>query len=208
MTAQPKQEITEQAYLALERSSAQKHEYFDGEIFAMSGGTASHNLISGNAFASLHTQLRGTGCRVLNSDMRLKVVATGLNTYPDVTVVCGNFQFIDERRDTITNPIVIIEVLSPSTERYDRGMKFQNYRTIATLQEYILIAQDKHQIEHFIRQENGLWLFEEARDLGGSIALPSVHCMLTLSDVYDGVDLQQDPTSMPRDVPPENSQPL
>jgi Uma2 family endonuclease len=203
MTAQPRRGITEQAYLALERSSLQKHEYVDGEIFAMSGGTASHNLISGNAFASLHTQLRGTGCRVLNSDMRLKVMATGLNTYPDVTVVCGNFQFVDERRDTITNPIVIIEVLSPSTERYDRGMKFQNYRTIATLQEYILIAQDEHQIEHYVRQESGQWIFEEAKDVAETITLPSVRCVLSVGDIYDGVDLQRDPTSMPRDILPE-----
>ncbi|MEI6778437.1 MAG: Uma2 family endonuclease [Chloroflexales bacterium] len=203
MIAQPKNSMTEQAYLALERSGSYKHEYFDGEIFAMSGGTASHNLISGNAFASLHTQLRGTGCRVFNSDMRLKVVATGLNTYPDVTIVCGNFQFADESRDTIINPMVIIEVLSPSTERYDRGMKFQNYRMIATLQEYILIAQDKHQIEHYVRQESGQWIFEEAKEFTDTITLPSVRCVLPMSDVYDGVDVEQEPTRMPRDIPHE-----
>ncbi len=207
MTAQPKQYITEQVYLAFERSSTRKHEYFDGEIVAMSGGTVAHNLISGNMFASLHTQLRGAGCRAFTSDLRLKVMATGLHTYPDVTVVCGHFQFVDESRDTLMNPVVIIEVLSPSTERYDRGMKFQNYRTIATLQEYILIAQDKPQIEHYVRQASGRWIFEEAQEVTELITLPSIHCRLAMSDVYDGVDFQQEPTRIPSDIPPDDSQP-
>lgn len=201
MTAQPKKYITEQEYLAFERVHIKKHEYFDGEIFAMTGGTITHNLLAGNTFASLHRQLRGKGCRVLNSDMRIKVTTTGLNTYPDITVVCGQILFLDERRDTITNPAVIIEVLSPSTERYDRGMKFQNYRTIASLCDYVLIAQDKQHIEHYIRQENGQWLFEEATTLQGTIALTAVDGVLSLADIYDGVDIEPEKAKITRDIP-------
>ncbi len=190
MSAQPKPYLTEEAYLATERASLQKHAYIDGEVFALAGGTVAHNLISGNVFAALHAQLRGTGCRVFSSDMRLKVMPSGLNTYPDVMVVCRPFQFVDDRRDTLTNPSVIIEVLSPSTERYDRGMKFQHYRSIATLQEYVLIAQDKHQMEHYVRQANGQWMFEEVPAFTPMLILPSVGGTLTLAEVYDGVEVQ------------------
>src|SRR5262249_9988400 len=143
MTAQPKPYITEAEYLELERASASKHEYLAGEIFAMTGASEQHNLIASNVTATLHRQRRGRSCRVYPSDMRIKVTQTGLNTYPDITVVCGPPEFTDPtKRDTLINPMVIIEILSPSTERYDRGLKFQNYRTIPSLQEYILIAQD------------------------------------------------------------------
>jgi Uma2 family endonuclease len=136
MTAQPKPYMTEAEYLDLERVSLSKHEYFAGNVFAMTGASEQHNLIASNVTAALHHQLRGRSCRIYPSDMRIKVVQTGLNTYPDLTIICGPPQFTDPiKRDTLINPTVIIEILSPSTERYDRGLKFQNYRTIASLQE-------------------------------------------------------------------------
>ena len=203
MIAQPKPALSEEAYLASERISSIKHEYYNGHIYAMSGGKEPHNLIAGNTLASLHSQLRRKPCRVYPSHMRVKVLRTGLNTYPDIVVICGQPQFTDAIRDTITNPAIIIEILSPSTERYDRGMKFQNYRTIDTLQDYILIAQDHHHIEHYIRQQNGQWLLEEVTNLDEEIHIQSIECMLRLDDVYEKVDLDQSNTDLPRDIPPE-----
>lgn len=203
MTARPNQSISETEYLASERVSPLKHEYYHGHIYAMTGGKEPHNLIAGNTLASLHSQLRRKTCRVYPSDMRVKVLRTGLNTYPDVVVVCGQPQFTDAIHDTITNPTIIIEVLSPSTERYDRGMKFQNYRTIETLNDYILIAQERHHIEHYIRQQNDQWLLQEVTSLDGGIHIQSIDCTLQLEDVYEKVDLDQDTTDMLRDTPPE-----
>ena len=199
MTPQPKRYITEEAYSELERVSTIKHEYYQGEVYAMTGGTENHNLLGGNIHATLHTQLRRRPCKVYNSDQRIKVLATGLHTYPDVTVVCGEAQFIDRPHLTLVNPTVIVEVLSPSTERYDRGMKFQHYRTITTLQEYILISQDQHRIEHYTRQESGVWLLSEAIGLETQITLRSIDCVLTLEDVYEKVEFEDDDEGLPRD---------
>lgn len=202
MSAQPKPYITEAEYLARERASAGKHEYFDGEIFAMTGASEPHNLIASNVTASLHRQLRGRACRIYPSDMRLKVMETGLNTYPDLTIVCGPSQFTDPiKRDTLTNPTVIIEILSPSTERYDRGLKFQNYRTIASLQDYLLIAQDTARIERYTRQESNQWIFTEAIGLDSSLSIASLGATLDLADVYEQVDLPSSPEpSIPGDT--------
>jgi Uma2 family endonuclease len=188
MTAQPKSSITEDVYLEQERRGTIKHEYYNGKVYAMSGASEQHNLIAMNVAASLHTQLRGRSCRAYPSDMRLKVVKTGLNTYPDFTIVCGQSEFTDPtKRDTLTNPSVIVEILSPSTERYDRGMKFQHYRTIETLKEYILISQDKHHIEKFTRQENNEWVLTEAIGLEAAMPITSIQGTLTLHDVYEQV---------------------
>jgi Uma2 family endonuclease len=205
MTAQPKRYITEEEYIEFEAASARKHEYYQGEVFALTGGTEPHNLLSGNAYASLHAQLRRRPCRVYNSDQRVKVLTTGLHTYPDVTIVCGQSQFIESSRLTITNPTVIIEVLSPSTERYDRGMKFQHYRTIPSFQDYILIAQDEHRIEHFTRQENGIWLLYEAIGITAQIVIRSIECVLTVEDVYEKVELAHGKTGITRESAKEES---
>lgn len=190
MTAQPKSYTTEAEYVERERISTEKHEYYDGEIFAMSGASESHNLIASNVNATLYTQLRGRGCRIYPSDMRIKVMRTGLNTYPDITLVCGKPEFTDmAKRDTLVNPTVIIEILSPSTERYDRGVKFQNYRTIETLKEYILIAQDKCHIERYTRHETNMWILTEAVGIESSLMLSSINCILSLTDTYELVDL-------------------
>ena len=197
--AQPKRQTTEQAFLDFERGSTRKHEYFAGDVFAMAGGTITHNLIASNTLASLHGQVRGTACRVINSDMRVKIMATGLQTYPDVIILCGQPVFLDDSQDAIVNPTIVIEVLSPSTERYDRGMKSQHYRTIETLQEYLLISQDKYHIEHYRRQENGQWLFNEAIGIDARLEIPSVTCVLVFKDVYDTVNLTSEDSISTRD---------
>lgn len=204
MTAQPKRYVTEEEYKVFEAASPRKHEYYQGEIFAMTGGTEPHNLLAGNAHASLHAQLRRRPCRVYNSDQRVKVMATGLHTYPDITVVCGQPQFLEPARLTITNPTVIIEVLSPSTERYDRGAKFQQYRTIPSLQDYILIVQDDYRMEHYMRHESGIWHLYEAVGLTAQIVLRSIDCVLTVEDVYEKVEFAQDETGIPRETRPED----
>jgi Uma2 family endonuclease len=203
MTAQPKRYITEQEYIEFERASAIKHEYYDGHTYAMTGASISHNLIAGNTLASLHGQLRRKPCQIFSSDMRVKVRQTGLNTYPDLVIICGEPQFTDDVLDTLINPLVLIEILSPSTERYDRGMKFQNYRTIETLQDYILIAQDHYHIEYYTRQNDGQWLFQEAIGLDSHIAIQSIECTLTLEDVYEKVTSAAGNQRISREIPPE-----
>jgi Uma2 family endonuclease len=199
MTAQLHQYTTEEEYLALERSSPTKHEYYAGRIYAMTGAKEPHNLISGNLVATFHSQLRRKPCRVYSSDMRVKILKTGLNTYPDVAIICGQPQFTDTVRDTITNPIVLIEILSASTERYDRGMKFEHYRTIDTLRDYILVAQDHCHIEHFARQEGGLWIFQEATDISTELYISSIECAVKLEDVYEKVDFEEGPPEITRE---------
>jgi Uma2 family endonuclease len=181
-----KTHVTSEEYLKFERTSEEKHEYYAGEIFAMSGASENHNLIVGNLIAGFHSQLRQKPCKIYPSDMRVKIRSSGLYTYPDVTVVCGTPEFEDNNFDTLLNPTVIIEVLSPSTEAYDRGKKFQHYRTIHSLQDYILIAQDSTRIDHFTLRENE-WIFSDANSLDGVITLPSIDCTLHLSDVYEKV---------------------
>lgn len=189
MTAKPNPLITVEAYLTQERYGNSKNEYFAGDVFAMAGGSESHNLIAGNTFASLHAQLRHRPCRVYPSDMRIKVRRTVLYTYPDISIVCGLPQFDDDHRDTLLNPTVIIEVLSPSTESYDRGKKFQNYRLIPSLQEYLLISQDACRLEHYVRQSDHHWLLSEVSDLNDSVDMPSVECHLAVSDVYEKIEI-------------------
>ena len=203
MTASPQRPpLSEEEYLALERAGSVKHEYLAGAIFAMSGASKAHNLIASNVNASLHAQLRGRGCRVYPSNMRLKVLATGLHTYPDLTVVCGPPEFANPaRRDTLVNPVVIVEILSPSTERYDRGEKFQHYRTIPTLREYLLIVQDRPRIELYLRQADGLWLLAEAVGVEASLTLPALQAALRLADVYEQVELPALPPFRPYEPP-------
>jgi Uma2 family endonuclease len=194
MSIAPKRIWTEAEYLAFERSSEQKHEFLNGEIFAMAGAKENHNLIVTNVIASLHSQVRNRPCRVYPSDLRIKSTATGLYTYPDVVVVCDTPQFEDDERDTLLNPTVIIEVLSSSTEAYDRGKKFQHYRTIKPVQEYVLISQEKALIELYVRQSKQ-WILTFADTLDSVIKLPSIDCTLALSDVYEKVTFDSDEVS-------------
>jgi len=174
-------------YLAYERTSDQRHEYIDGKIYALAGASANHNLIVGNTLASLHAQLRKRSCIVYPSDMRVKVSRTGLYTYPDISVVCGEPQFEDEHQDTLLNPTFIVEVLSPSTETYDRGKKFQHYRTLDSLREYLLIAQDGYRVEHYVRQADNQWLLSDVNRADSTLTLPSIQCTLLVSDMYEKV---------------------
>lgn len=189
MAAEPKPTYSETEYLMLERASNAKHEYYDGEIFAMVGASEAHNLIVTSTVFSLYGQLRARPCRIYSSDMRVRVSATGLYTYPDLIVVCGESQFTDDTFETLANPTVIAEVLSDSTERYDRGKKFQHYRALASLCEYLLIAQDAAHIEHFVRQDDGSWRLTEADGTAATLALPMIDCALPLAEVYEKVTL-------------------
>ena len=202
MTAQPIPTLSEEDYLVYERASTIRHEYYRGRIYAMTGAKEPHNLIAGNTIATLHSQLRRKPCRVYPSDMRIKVLRTGLNTYPDVVIVCGQPQFTDAIHDTLTNPTIIVEILSTSTECYDRGLKFENYRAIETLRDYLLIAQDHYHVEHYARQVSGQWLLTEATQLEDAIDLQSIECTLRLEDVYEKVEIERDDGDFPREIPP------
>lgn len=188
MTAQPRSYLTSEEYLALERAGDVRHEYVAGAVYAMAGGSARHNRIAGSAYAALYAQLRRRNCTIYPSDMRVRVIQTGLYTYPDITIVCGNEQFEDAKEDTLLNPTIIIEILSPSTEKYDRGKKFQHYRTILSLREYVLIAQDDYHIERFVRQSDNTWVFSEATSREDKIDLTSIQCVLLLEEVYEKVE--------------------
>jgi len=192
MAAVLKPHVTAADYLAAERAGKTKHEYVAGQVYAMAGASERHNLVAGNTFASLHAQLRRRSCNVYPSDMRVKTRAMGLYTYPDLSVVCGTPQFEDERRDTLLNPTVIVEVLSPTTENYDRGRKFQHYRTMPSLVEYVLIAQDALHVEHYARQADGRWLLAEADGPDGVIQLAAIGCELALADVYEKVEFEDE----------------
>jgi len=188
MQQEPIPLISETEYLEGERLSEIKHEYYQGEIFAMAGVSERHNLIVMNVIGELRYQLKGKPCRPYPGDMRLKIEETGLYTYPDVMAVCGERQFGDEKQDTLLNPDVIIEVLSDSTESYDRGNKFQNYRRIASLKEYVMISQKQRKIEKYARSHDGRWILSETDENHPAIFLESIGCELELSEIYDKVD--------------------
>ncbi|MBZ0279322.1 MAG: Uma2 family endonuclease [Anaerolineae bacterium] len=189
--ALPKQVWTEAEYLAFERTSDTRHEYHQGEIFEMVGASLNHNRIVMNTSGSLFNQLLQRPCEIFSNDMRLKIPATRLYTYPDIVAVCGEPQLADDEMDILLNPVLIIEVLSPSTETYDRGKKFQDYRTILTLQEYLLVAQDAHRVERFLRQPNGEWLLTDAIGLDAVLDLPSIGCSLALADIYQKIVFEE-----------------
>jgi Uma2 family endonuclease len=189
MSSQAQKHYTPEEYLALERQAQCKSEYYAGEIFAMAGASRWHNLIVTNVLRELSLQLKGRPCTTYPSDMRVKVSPTGLYTYPDVTVVCGEAQFEDNQQDTLLNPTLIVEVLSESTEAYDRGGKFAHFRKLTSLMEYVLITQTKPHIEHYVRQPDNRWLLSEVDSLPHAIHLPSIDCHLALAEVYDKVDI-------------------
>ncbi len=184
MSALPQRRVTVEEYLSLERQNQDRHEYLDGEIFAMGGASWNHGLLVGNVFASLHAQLQGGSCFVQTSDLRVRIPATDLFTYPDVVVVCGEPQFDDSELDTLLNPTLIVEVLSKSTEDYDRGRKFAHYRTVDSLAEYVLLAQDKVHAERFTRQAKNRWQLWETDSRDECLALAAVECELKLREIY------------------------
>ncbi len=198
MTAQPAIQYTPHEYLAIERQNEFKSEYWQGEIFAMAGASEAHNLIALNVGAELRAQLKGKPCRVYPSDMRVRIPRTPSYRYPDAIVVCGKPEFEDDKRDTLLNPTVIVEVLSPSTELYDRGAKFREYRTIDSLQEYLLLSQDKALIERYVRQEQTrFWTLSEVAGLDESLELHAVACRLDLAEVYEHVEFPETSEAVP-----------
>jgi Uma2 family endonuclease len=175
-------------YLAFERGTDARHEYLDGHVYAMAGESIEHSRICVNVAGELRARLKGRPCEVLSPNMKVVTSPSGLFSYPDVVVICGEPQFYDERRDILTNSTVVFEVLSPSTEAYDRGEKFLRYRTqIATLREYVLVSQHRPLVEHYVRQPDGSWSYSSAGDLSESIDLPSIDCHLPLSEIYDRI---------------------
>jgi Uma2 family endonuclease len=182
MTAAPAGKPTPDDYLRAERSASQRHEYFGGEIFAMAGATERHDTITANVTTALGTALRGGACRPHTSDLRIHIPATGLYTYSDGLVVCGA-QFTDPTRDTLVNPAVLFEVLSDSTEGYDRGRKFDNYRSIPSLLDYVLVSQHEVLVEHFVRQSDGTWNLRVLR-AGEILRLTGVPVEIPVDDLY------------------------
>lgn len=178
-------------YVEFERHADEKHEYFDGEIFAMVGGSAWHSLIGGNVIGECREALKPKDCQVYTSDMRV-FCPSGLGTYPDCSIVCGPPEYLDDaRKDTLLNPIVIFEVLSPTTEAYDRGKKFAHYETLASLKEYVLLSQDQVRIEHFARQPRaGQWLRTLVDDVVGTLQLPSLDITLSVAGLYAKVTFE------------------
>lgn len=189
MSSQPNTYISPEEYLRIERQSEIRSEYLNGEIFAMVGASREHNLIVANITRELTQQLKGKPCELYPNDMRVRIPATGLYTYPDVVVVCGEPVFEDKHVDTLLNPTLIIEVLSESTESYDRGRKFRHYQTVGSIVEYLLVTQDEYRVERFLRQPDANWLYSDARSPKGSLELVSIQCRLTLQEVYDKVVL-------------------
>ena len=184
---QPAPRLSEVEYLAIERRAEFKSEFFDGEMFAMAGGTLEHSLIATNLARELGNRLRGTPCIPFNSDLRIKIEATGLLTYPDISVICGAPRFAEDTADTAVNPSVLVEVLSESTEAYDRGKKFEHYSQIPTLREYLLVSQTEPRIEQFLRQADERWLWTAANGTDSKLEIPSLGISITLSEVFANV---------------------
>lgn len=180
--------VTPEEYLAAERLSETRSEYLDGGVFPMPGASLNHVQIAFNLGAELNLQLRSRPCRVLGMDLKVRMPDSRKFFYPDVVVVCDAPQFHDDRKDVILNPVLVVEVLSKSTEAFDRGAKFQAYRTVESLKEYLLVSQEKPLIEQYIRDEGGEWRYKTADGLASSLTLPSINCTLNLVAVYDKVD--------------------
>lgn len=181
--------LTSQEYLQLERASPVKHEFHAGQMYAMAGASRNHNRITLNTAAALLAELADSPCEVYSHDLRVKGELLDSYYYPDVVVACGNQQFEDGRQDTLLNPRVIFEVLSPSTEAYDRGAKFEQYREIESLRDYLLVSQENHHVDHFSRGGDGRWVLTDARGLDARIVLQSIGCELPLSRIYARVEI-------------------
>ena len=200
MALQPQALLSPKEYLAIERQAACKSEYVAGETFAMAGASRRHNLIVANIIRILGNQLLESPCNVYPSDMRLKIPRTGRYTYPDIAVACAEEQFEDEHRDTLLNLVAIIEVLSESTEAYDRGKKFEDYQCLESLVEYILIAQDHYSVERYARQDQRTWIYSVFQSREDMVALSTIGCQLVLQDVYAKIDMQlSTPTTIERE---------
>jgi Uma2 family endonuclease len=186
--AQEQRYYSPEEYLEMEVTSAERHEYIDGQIIPMTGGTPDHNQIAGNFYAVLNFSLKHQPYRAFVTDQRLWILNRRIHTYPDVMVVKTPLEYEEGRQDTLINPIMIAEVLSKSTKSYDRDEKFAAYRTIPNFQEYILIDQYKMHVEQYVKTENNKWIFSEYEDGDVLLSLSSIPCQVLLADIYDKVD--------------------
>jgi Uma2 family endonuclease len=194
MTAQPVPQLTFEDWLALERTTEDRRsEFVAGEVFAMTGATEAHNLIVANVIAGLHAQLKGKPCRVYPSDLKVRIEADDVGAYPDVMAICGERAFYDERRDIVTNPTLIVEVLSASSEAYDRGDKFAHYRRLPSFNTYLLLAQERMQAELFVRQPDNTWLLTAFSDATDRIGLAAIGAEVLLGELYDKVEFAPTP---------------
>jgi Uma2 family endonuclease len=190
MAVQTKTYIAPEKYLEIERKTETKSEYYNGEMFAMGGASRQHAMIALNIGGELRSLLRDRPCSVYSTDLRVKI-PSGLHTYPDVLVVCGEHRFVDEHEDTLLNPTVIVEVLSPSTQAYDRGRKFEHYRSLESLKEYILVDQTLPHVEQYVRQPDNKWLLTVFNGMDKAVDLPSIVCRLPLAEVYHKVEFDR-----------------
>jgi Uma2 family endonuclease len=181
--------LTPEEYLEHERKAEYKSEYLRGEVFAMAGASPLHALIVTNLVREFSQALRSRSCNVYSSDLRVRVPPTGLFTYPDVVVVCGAAEFADDQDDTLANPTLIVEVLSESTQNYDRGQKFQHYRTLPSLREYLTVGQDAVHIEQWTRQPDGRWLLTESSDPAAELVFDSIGVRIGIATLYEKVEL-------------------
>jgi Uma2 family endonuclease len=189
MSRQAKTYVTPDEYLAIERRSEFKSEYIDGEIFAMTGASRKHNYAAGNIYSALRRELREKPCDVFISDMRVRIPAANVYTYPDVVAACGEPEFEDAEVDTLVNPTLIVEVSSKSTVTYDREAKFEYYRTIPSLIEYLLVSQNNRHVTQYVRQADGRWLLADIRGAEARVELSSVGCALALAEIYERVEM-------------------
>ncbi|HJQ31566.1 MAG TPA: Uma2 family endonuclease [Pyrinomonadaceae bacterium] len=180
--------FTPEEYLALERQSEIRHEFLDGTVYAMAGESPRHSAICFNLNVAVGLQLRGTNCRGFSPNMKVRAGEAGLYAYPDLAVACGEAFFHDRHGDVLLNPVVIFEVLSRSTHTYDRGEKFERYKTIEGLTDYVLVSQDRPRLEHFSRRPDGEWSRAELTETDSALVLNSINCRLTLADVYDRIE--------------------
>jgi Uma2 family endonuclease len=183
MASPPVAPLTEEEYLRLEREALDKSEFHDGQMFAMAGGSPRHAHLSSKIGIIVGQQMP-PGCCTFSSDLRIKVAPAGPYTYADCTVICGELQYYGDQKDVVLNPLLIVEVLSPSTEACDRGEKFELYRTIASFQEYLLVHQDRRHVEHYSKQEDSSWLLREHSGEGASVIIARVKVQIPLADLY------------------------
>ena len=192
MAANVHPKMTPEQYLQAERSAVGvKSEYYEGYVYAMAGASFAHGVITGNLVRALGNKTASRGCVAIPNDLRTRVAYRGLYTYPDVVVICGKPEFIDGQQDTLTNPTLLIEVLSPSTEAYDRGFKSSQYRKIESLREYALVSQNEPRVEIYQRRENQQWLISEVAGLDAGVHLESVDCDLSLREVYQNIAFEE-----------------
>jgi Uma2 family endonuclease len=189
MATQANPFVTEEEYLAHERDAERPSEYFGGEVFPMEDVSIRHSKINANLIFVFMRELAGSGCSVYASGLRIGVSQTGLYTYPDLVVICGKLELAAKDRDTVTNPKVIVEILSPSTQDYDRAGKFQSYRTVPSFQEYLVVSQDRVFAEHHVKQPDGGWLLHDITSEVSMVSLESIGVRFQLSEAYLGVDL-------------------